>query len=58
MLNCVHRIELADIRELCADTKLLQTFVADVVADVDKVANEVSRRYLVHAGDLRQVTDE
>ena len=58
MLNCVHRIELADIHKLCEDRDTLCEFVVSVVSDIDSVASEITRRYLVHAGDFRQVSDE
>lgn len=59
ILTCVHRIELVDIHSLCeGPTTKLKQFLTDVLSDVDAVADQITRTYLVHAGDLRQIADE
>lgn len=59
MLTCVHKIELADVHTLCANpSEELSGFLDEVLVEVDAVAEQITRTYLVHSGDLRQISDE
>lgn len=59
MLSCQYLIDMVDIRSLSVNPVIrLETFLADVLASVDAVADQITKTYLIHAGDIRQISDE
>ena len=59
MLSCRYLIDMIDVRDLAAEPSIrLDTFLTDVLAAVDAVADEITRTYLIHTGDIRQIIDE